>query len=370
MGLQLFKETSSVDFMAMRRFAYAISGIAIILSLIAIIMHGGLSYGVDFTGGVAAQIQFEKATQDEALKKALASLPVSGLAIQEYGETGQDFLLRFSNSEIDNEDLRPKLLEELAKAFPDNEASIMRMEMVGPKVGSDLRNAALQALYFSVLLITVYISGRFEHRWMAAAIMTAALGSGMYLMGLMGLDMVVRVLGALALTVLVCWKLRLNFALGAIISLLHDVFITVGILTLMKVEFDFTLIAALLTLIGYSLNDTIIVYDRVRENLLAEELGCERSFSSILNASINQTLNRTVMTSITTLLAAFALLLLGGGVIHNFALTMVIGIVVGTFSSSFVATPILLFFGDTDHYLRLLHKPTEELEELGENGVV
>jgi len=370
MGLQLFKETTNIDFMGMRRFAYAFSILLILVSLGGVIMHGGLRYGVDFAGGVAVQLQFEQTISDEQVKIAMAKLKLPGLAIQEYGDTGKEFLIRFSSAAFSSQKLRPELLAQLDTALPGNKATIMRLDMVGPKVGADLRNAALQAMYFAVLLITVYISGRFEHRWMIAALMTSALGAGMYLMGLAGLGMGTRVLGALALTTVVCWRLKLNFALGAILSLVHDVGITVGILTLMNVEFDLTLIAALLTLVGYSLNDTIIVYDRIRENLQAEDIDKPTPFYDVLNTAINQTLNRTVLTSVTTLLAAFSLLILGGGVIHNFALTMVIGIFIGTFSSSFVATPILLFFGETKQYLTSIQTSTDEIEGPGEHGIV
>ena len=237
--------------------------------------------------------------------------------------------------------------------------------MVGPKVGADLRNAALEAMYFAILLITVYISGRFEQRWMIAALMAAVLGSAMYVMGFLGMDMVYRVIGALALTLLISWKLKLNYALGAIVGLLHDVLITLGLLAMMGKEIDLNIIAALMTLVGYSLNDTIIVYDLLRENLRAAP---KQPLDFLINRSVNQTLSRTILTSGTTFVATLALYLLGGGVIHDFALTMLIGVFVGTASSIYVSSAVLLALGDTDFYVHQQERPV--YEKPGEHGIV
>ena len=221
-------------------------------------------------------------------------------------------------------------------------------------------------MYYSVLLIAVYISGRFEQRWMAGAIMAAALWGGMYLAGLTGLGMGWLVLLSLGITLVVCFILKLNFALGAIVGLLHDVSITLGLLSVMGVEVDLNVMAALLTLVGYSLNDTIIVYDRLRENLRAAP---QSTMAQLINNSVNQTLSRTILTSGTTLLATLSLFVLGGGVIHDFALTMLIGVFVGTASSIYVSSAILLALGDVDFYT---HRAQESVkyERPGENGVV
>jgi preprotein translocase subunit SecF len=214
--------------------------------------------------------------------------------------------------------------------------------MVGPKVGSDLRTKAVEALYFAVLLIAIYISGRFEQRWFAAAIMAGGLFAGISALQLLGMSTSVLIFGALFITLGLCWYLKLNYALGAIVALIHDVMITVGIFSLLGKEFDLTIIAALLTIIGYSLNDTIIVFDRIRENLIGK---ISDSLAETINISINQTLSRTILTSGTTLLVVAALFAFGGGVIHDFALALLIGVGVGTYSSIFVASPILLGFG-------------------------
>ena len=366
MGFAFIRHGTNIDFIGKRHWAYGISVILIVVGLASMLMGQGLKMGIDFAGGVIAQIQFEQPVKDEALKKSLDVPALPGISTQRFGDGDRDYLLRFSQSEnADASQLRTALIDTLASAFPDNKAEIQRLEVVGPKVGADLTNKALAALYYSVLLIAVYISGRFEQRWMAGAIMAAALWGGMYLAGLTGLGMGWLVLLSLGITLVVCFILKLNFALGAIVGLLHDVSITLGLLSLMGVEVDLNVMAALLTLVGYSLNDTIIVYDRLRENLRT----AQSTMSQLINNSVNQTLSRTILTSGTTLLATLSLFVLGGGVIHDFALTMLIGVFVGTASSIYVSSAILLALGDVDFYT---HRAQESVkyERPGENGVV
>ena len=366
MGFAFIRHGTNIDFIGKRHWAYGISAILIVVGLVSMLMGQGLKMGIDFAGGVIAQIQFEQPVKDEALKKSLDVPALPGISTQRFGDGDRDYLLRFSQSEnADASQLRTALIDTLASAFPDNKAEIQRLEVVGPKVGADLTNKALAALYYSVLLIAVYISGRFEQRWMAGAIMAAALWGGMYLAGLTGLGMGWLVLLSLGITLVVCFILKLNFALGAIVGLLHDVSITLGLLSVMGVEVDLNVMAALLTLVGYSLNDTIIVYDRLRENLRT----AQSTMSQLINSSVNQTLSRTILTSGTTLLATLSLFVLGGGVIHEFALIMLIGVFVGTASSIYVSSAILLALGDVDFYT---HRAQESVkyERPGENGVV
>ena len=366
MGFAFIRHGTNIDFIGKRHWAYGISAILIVVGLVSMLMGQGLKMGIDFAGGVIAQIQFEQPVKDEALKKSLEVPALPGISTQRFGDGDRDYLLRFSQTEnADASQLRTALIDTLASAFPDNKAEIQRLEVVGPKVGADLTNKALAALYYSVLLIAVYISGRFEQRWMAGAIMAAALWGGMYLAGLTGLGMGWLVLLSLGITLVVCFILKLNFALGAIVGLLHDVSITLGLLSVMGVEVDLNVMAALLTLVGYSLNDTIIVYDRLRENLRT----AQSTMSQLINSSVNQTLSRTILTSGTTLLATLSLFVLGGGVIHDFALTMLIGVFVGTASSIYVSSAILLALGDVDFYT---HRAQESVkyERPGENGVV
>lgn len=366
MGFAFIKHDTHIDFIGWRHWAYGISIVLLLAGLASALWGNGLKMGIDFAGGVIVQVQFDKPVNDEALKKSLDIPALPGITTQRFGEGGRDYLLRFSSAEnADASALRTNVVNALTSAFPDNAAQILRLEVVGPKVGDDLTNKALSALYYAVLLIAVYISGRFEQRWMAGAIMAAALWGGMYVLSFTGLGMGWLVLFALAITMVVCFFLKLNFALGAVVGLLHDVFITAGLLSIMDVEIDLNVMAALLTLVGYSLNDTIIVYDRLRENLRAAP---KMDLASLINRSINQTLSRTILTSGTTFVATLSLFLLGGGVIHDFALTMLIGVFIGTASSIYVSSAILLGLGDTDFYVRAQEK--EKYERPGEHGVV
>lgn len=366
MAFAFIKHGTNIDFIGKRHWAYGLSIVLLLAGLASALWGNGLKMGIDFAGGVIVQVQFDKPVDDQALKKSLDIPALPGIATQRFGEGGRDYLLRFSSAEdADASALRTNVIDALATAFPVNPAQIQRLEVVGPKVGDDLTNKALAALYYATLLIAVYISGRFEQRWMAGAIMAAALWGGMYVLGFTGLGMGWLVLLALAITMVVCFFLKLNFALGAVVGLLHDVFITAGLLSILDVEIDLNVMAALLTLVGYSLNDTIIVYDRLRENLRTAP---DLPMAGLINKSINQTLSRTILTSGTTFVATLSLFLLGGGVIHDFALTMLIGVFVGTASSIYVSSAILLALGDTDFYTRAQTK--EVYERPGEHGIV
>lgn len=366
MAFAFIKHDTKIDFIGKRYIAYAASIILLLVGLGSALWGNGLRMGIDFAGGVIVQVQFAQPVVDDVLKKSLDVPELPGISTQRFGEGGRDYLLRFSSAEnTDAAALRTNVLAALAKAFPGNAVEIQRLEMVGPKVGDDLTNKALGALYYATLLIAVYISGRFEQRWMAGVAMAAVLWGGMYLAGLTGLSMGWLVLVALGITLVVCFVLKLNFALGALVGLIHDVFITVGLLSLMGVEIDLNVMAALLTLIGYSLNDTIIVYDRLRENLRAAP---RQPLADLINRSVNQTLSRTILTSGTTFVATLALFVLGGGVIHDFALTMLLGVFVGTASSIYVSSAVLLALGDTDFYVRQQERPV--YEKPGEHGIV
>ena len=366
MSFAFIRHDTNIDFIGRRYWAYGLSIAVLLAGLASAIWGNGLKPGIDFAGGVIVQLQFKEAVADDALKDVLNVPQLPGITIQRFGEDGRDYLLRFSSAESgDAGALRSSILNILNAKWADNPVEIQRLEVVGPKIGADLTNKALSALYYAVLLIAVYISGRFEQRWMAAAIMAGALWGGMYLLSFTPISMGWQVLAALIITLAVCFYLRLNFALGAIIGLLHDVFITLGLLSILDVEIDLNVMAAILTIVGYSLNDTIIVYDRLRENLRADP---KKDLAVLINRSVNQTLSRTILTSGTTIIATLALFVLGGGVIHDFALTMLIGVVVGTFSSVYVSSAILLTLGDTEFYVRAQQK--EEYEKPGEHGIV
>jgi preprotein translocase subunit SecF len=342
MGLQIVKPNTNFDFIGLRKVALAISAAILLLGLGSILVAGGLKYGIDFAGGMIVQVKFEERVEIADMKAALAGTELPDPVVQTLGlEADNEYLVRIGDSGIPSETVRG----EVAKAFDQNfdvGYEVQRLEMVGPKVGADLRSKALEALFYAVLIIAIYISGRFEQKWFAAGIMAAGLALGVYLLKLTPLGTGWLILAAMVITLGLCFYLKLNYALGAVVAIIHDVLITVGIFSLLGKEFDLTIIAALLTIIGYSLNDTIIVFDRIRENLRGAK---GQRFARIINRSVNQTLSRTVLTSGTTLAVVLALYFLGGGVIHDFALALLIGVTVGTYSSIFVASPILLGFG-------------------------
>ncbi|NCC24632.1 MAG: protein translocase subunit SecF [Deltaproteobacteria bacterium] len=346
MGLRIIPPDTNINFIGVRKYAYAFSIILILVGLISLVVKGGPRLGIDFAGGTIIQIEFDKGLDIDRVKSALNDVPLSGLTIQRFGQDDENtVLLRTSTEEANPEQIRAMVSEALASNMADTPFTVQRLEMVGPKVGADLRGKALEALFYAVLLIAIYISGRFEQRWMTSAIMAGGLAGTIYVLQLMSLPTTYLIVAAMLITLALCWYLKLNYALGAVVALTHDVIVTVGIFSLLNKEFDLTIIAALLTIVGYSLNDTIIVFDRIRENLRGKS--GKSSLSRLVNKSINETLSRTILTSGTTLMVVFCLFLFGGGVIHDFAFALLVGIFVGTYSSIYVASPILLGFGPT-----------------------
>lgn len=340
MGLSIIKPNSTIDFVGLRKYTLIISLLVMLIGVGSLIMKGGPKFGIDFAGGVMVQVQFDKAVEPDTLKDSLKEADLPGLVVQRIGLKGDNaYLIRASVTGANPENMRDLVQSSFSTHLKDVSFEIQRLEMVGPKVGNDLRSAALEALYYAVLLIAIYISGRFEQRWVVAGIMAAALATALYGLGELGVSKQYLVITAMALTLVLCWKLRLNYALGAVVALIHDVLITVGIFSVLNKEFDLTIVAALLTIVGYSLNDTIIVFDRIRENIRGR---VAPTYGEVVNKAVNQTLSRTLLTSGTTLLVVVALFFLGGSVIHDFALAMLIGIGVGTYSSIFIASPVLL----------------------------
>ena len=221
-----------------------------------------------------------------------------------------------------------------------NVVEIRRVEMVGTQVGKDLREKALFAMFYALLGITIYISYRFESKLaLRSGVMAGALVGAVYLLSLFNVSVPYLMAAALIVTLSLFWFLELKYAMGAIVALIHDVTITVGIFSIFDIEFTLPIIAALLTIIGYSLNDTIIIFDRIRENLRKYQ---KKTPELLINRSVNETLSRTILTSLTTLVVVVALFVLGGGIIHDFAFAMIVGVFIGTYSSIYVASPILL----------------------------
>ncbi|MBU1040678.1 MAG: protein translocase subunit SecF [Proteobacteria bacterium] len=339
MSFSFIKHETNIDFIGLRKYAFALSALMLLIGAVSLVMKGGPRYGIDFAGGVILQTKFNAPTDIDKVKKALEGTNLPGLVVQQMGKaTENEFLVRTSTMDESSANIQTTATKALDEGMGGVKYDFKRIEMVGPKVGENLRGKAMEAMYFAILIIAIYISGRFEHRWMAAGLMAAGLFGGITALQYFHAPQVWLVFGALLITLGLCFFLRLNYALGAIVALIHDVLITVGLFSIMNKEFDLTIIAALLTLIGFSLNDTIIVYDRIRET---RSLKTGDTLPVIINKSVNQTLSRTIMTSGLAFLAVFSLFLFGGAVIHDFALAMLIGIVVGTYSSIYVAAPII-----------------------------
>jgi preprotein translocase subunit SecF len=292
--MQIVPPGTQIDFVGKWRICLAIS-VALLLISAAAIPWRGFRLGIDFAGGTEVQVRFpdDSAIDEGTIRSAVTDLGISEPSVVRFGSLGvNEFLIRFRGGlEGTNAAWLDPLRDTLAEA--GGSVSIERVEFVGPRVGAELRRDGLYALGIACLLILVYIAFRFSAR----------------------------------------------FAPGAVVALVHDVSITSGIWILLGNEFDLRVLAALLAIVGYSLNDTIIVYDRIRENM---ELRTKHDLPEVLNRSVNQTLSRTILTSGTTLLAVLALLLVGGEVIRPFTVAMAIGILVGTYSSVYIAAPTLL----------------------------
>lgn len=346
--MEIIKPDINIDFVGKRRWAFLLSGLLVLVTIASLVLHGGPNYGIDFAGGIEARVRFTAPTDPGAIKKALAPLGMDTSVVQGIGKASDnEFRILNEREGLELEGLPEKINGALKKAYGDKFGEVRYVRTVGPKVGRDLREKALMAILFVILLIAVYISGRFEAKWFLSAVMAGILVGAVLLVqtilttgrGGAGAGMVYLIITALVVTVGACWLFRLRYAMGAIVALLHDVAITVGVFSLMDKQFTLATVAALLTIIGYSLNDTIIVYDRIRENL---KKGGRKPLGQVINEAVNQTLSRTILTSGTTLIVLICLYVLGGGVIEDFAFALLIGVIVGTYSSIFVASPVIL----------------------------
>lgn len=290
--MQIFQKTN-IGFIERRKAAYIISLSFIVLGLISLVIHGGPNYGIDFKGGTSVAFKFQDEVATNDIRDALTKIGLGNSEIKRFGNTHKEYLIYIEQQKDVSSDQLVNQVEQALKDKFQKPLEKLQVDTVGPKIGEELRNKTIWAILWSLILILIYISVRFEF----------------------------------------------VFAVGAIVALFHDVSITLGIFSLLNFEISLKEIAAFLTIVGYSLNDTIVVYDRIRENLKVmrnEDLG------TIINKSINQTLSRTVITSGTTFIVVLVLFLFGGTVIHGFAFAMCIGVIVGTYSSIFVASPLVL----------------------------
>jgi preprotein translocase subunit SecF len=285
----------NIDFLGKRKLAGIISGVIILAGLISLGVHGGPLYSIDFEGGTEIQVLFSEPTKVEAVRSVLSSIGYGDAAIREFGND-DEFLIHVKTATRSEEQVT-EIREALASIHAGEGYEIRRLETVGPKIGKELRGDMISAILIAMIGIVIYISIRFQFM----------------------------------------------YAIGALVALTHDVLITLGLFSLLNLEISLSVLAAFLFIVGYSLNDTIVIFDRVRENAKTKR---HDAFVSVLNLSLNQTLNRTVITSLTTLTVVMILLFFGGEVIKPFAFALTIGLIVGTYSSIFVASPVVLVWDE------------------------
>ncbi len=293
--MELIKPGTNIPFTKYRRIAVALST-AVNLAVLVVLFAKGPNLGVDFAGGTVVQLRFAQKVSIPEVRSALGQLGTGDTVIQDFGQEGSnEFLVRLEKTAVQLGALGEQLRAGLSQRFGSDGFEIRRIESVGPKVGKELREKGTWSLIAATIMMGVYIWLRFE----------------------------------------------LRFGLGAVIALIHDVLVTVGALMLAHYEFDLTIVAALLTVVGYSVNDTVIVCDRIRENMRKIR---RESLETIINMSINETLSRTIITTGTAILVLVALFLLGGGVIRPFAFALLVGFFSGVYSTIFIASPVILLW--------------------------
>ena len=292
--MDFIKPGINVDFVNKRRLALICSLVVALIGIGSLVIKGGPLYGIDFAGGTLVQVKFQQAPDVGEIRDALGKEGLGSSVIQSLGE--DKVAIRLMSEEGQADTVSDDVFAILAERFGQGSVSLELVEMVGPQVGADMRRKGILSILYAMVGILIYVTMRFQFR----------------------------------------------FALGAIAALVHDITITVGVFSMLDKEFTLPIIAALLTIIGYSLNDTIVVYDRIRENIRRTP---KEKLAVVVNNSINQTLSRTILTSGTTLIVVACLFILGGEVIHDFSFALMVGVVVGTYSSIYIASPILLLGG-------------------------
>ncbi|HHE37384.1 MAG TPA: protein translocase subunit SecF [Candidatus Cloacimonetes bacterium] len=301
--MRFFRDTK-IDFIGRRKIFFGISLAIIIIGLVFLLINKGPKYGIDFSGGVSLELDITpvnengKVIEIQDVRDVLEEEGIEGAEIQDIksAENRSLILVKTKATETEGEKISARIVNVIKKHFPDNvdpENLIRLQEEVGPKIGEELKGKAILAIFWALLGIILYI-------W---------------------------------------WRFEFTFGVAAVIALFHDILITVGILSITGTEFSLPIVAALLMIVGYSLNDTIVVFDRIREDLKVYR---RESYESVINHSINETLNRTIITSLTTFIVVLSLYIFGGTVIHDFAFAMLIGVIVGTYSSIFVASPLMV----------------------------
>lgn len=311
--MQLFKKPTTFDFMSKRSITLIFSAVLILISVGSLATRG-LNFGLDFTGGTLIELGYSQPVDLSIVRSTLETSGYPEAVVQHFG-TAKDILIRIAPQEgKSNADISSTVMSAL-RAVEESEVSMRRVEFVGPQVGDELTNDGGLAMIYALICILIYVSFRFEYR----------------------------------------------FAIGSVAALVHDVTITLGAFSVFQLDFDLTVLASILAVIGYSLNDTIVVFDRIRENFRKMRKG---SSVDVVNVSLNQTLSRTMMTSITTLLVLTALFVVGGELIHGFATALIIGVLIGTYSSIYVASATILKLGISKEDLMPVEKEGSDLDHI------
>jgi len=293
--MELIPPNTHIDFIGKKKYTIWISAVAILISFGSIFLHGGLRYGVDFAGGLLIQIRFSKPVSISEIRSTMEAMGSKEANVQNFGGENE-FLIRVEKTSEDVEEVSKKIQASLQERFKDNAFEIRRVEAVGPKVGKDLKEKALWAVGLSLVAILIYVAWRFK---------------------------------------------QVAYGLGGIVALFHDVIVTYGAISIFNLEYSLSLLAVILTIIGFSINDTIVIFDRVRENIKKMR---KENLEMIMNVSINETLGRTILTSGTVMMVVIILFFFGGPVIHDFTTAMIVGLITGTYSTVYIASPVVLFW--------------------------
>ncbi len=302
--------SNKIDFMALRKPAVIMSAALILLSIVSLFTLK-LNVGIDFTGGSIIEVGYQQAVELEPIRNALESKGFGDAIVQHFGSASEVLIRLVPEADKDKAELSSEIIG-LLQEISETPIDVRRVDFVGPQVGEELTEDGGLAVLYALIAILIYVAFRFEYR----------------------------------------------FSLGAVAALVHDVLITLGVFSILQLDFDLSVLAAILAVIGYSLNDTIVVFDRVRENFRRIR---KKTSLEVINISINQTISRTLMTSFTTLLVLLSLFFLGGEVIHSFALALIIGVLVGTYSSIYVATTSALVLGISRSDMLLPEKEGEDM---------
>jgi len=293
--MDLIRPGTHYDFIGIKKITLWISALAILITIGSIIYHGGLRNGIDFAGGLVMQIKFSKPVEISEIRGALESSGSKEAVVQNFGGVNE-FLIRVEKSSEELETVSKKIQATLQERFKDRALEILRAEVVGPMVGKDLKQKAMWAVILSLLGIMIYIAFRFH---------------------------------------------KFSYGLGGLISLFHDIIVTYGAISVLNLEYNLSLMAVVLTVIGFSINDTIVIFDRVRENMKKMK---KVDLTMVFNESINECLGRTVLTTGTVMISVLILFFFAGQVLHEFTIALIVGIITGTYSTVYIASPVVLFW--------------------------